>query len=722
MDLKTKITRLNRIGKTLEKRLSLLGIVTVEDLLFYFPFRYEDYSTVLDIAKLQNGQEVTIRGKIELLNAKRSSRQRKIVTEALISDGSEQLRLVWFGQPFISKTLHVGDELYFSGKVKSDMFGLQMVSPSYERVRNGEPSQTAGRRGTGNGTNTINTARILPIYSLTAGITQKQLRFLISQVVHVIDEIVDWVPEDVRDVADVMELKEAIRSIHFPENQAEINHAEKRLKFDELFILQLRAEMLRQSIKVAKAPKIKFSEKAIQDFVATLPFELTKDQKVASWEIIQDLEKGVPMNRLLEGDVGSGKTVVAAMATLNTVLNNYQVAIMAPTEVLASQHYESFCELFKDTNIVVGLLSRSKAQASQKSKVESQKSLSAQKKEFIKLLKEGEIHVVIGTHALLTEDVQFKDLALVIVDEQHRFGVEQRKTIKEKSGNKKTTPHFLSMTATPIPRSFALTIYGDLDLSIIKQMPSNRKVIKTRLVDDHNRQKAYDFIAEQVKQGRQVFVICPLIEQKEKDENEIEIINYNFTGSQEKKSVLAEFEKLSKQIFPDLKVDYLHGKMKSAEKDEIMQDFAGGKIDILVSTSVVEVGVNIPNASVMMIEGSANFGLAQLHQFRGRVGRSSYQSYCFLFTTKSSPKSKERLEFFEKTHDGFALAEYDLEVRGPGAVYGTSQSGMMNLKIATMRDNDIIKLARDVARGIDFKKYPSLKQKVGDWEKSVHLE
>jgi len=722
MDLKTKITRLNRIGKTLEKRLSLLGIVTVEDLLFYFPFRYEDYSTVLDIAKLQNGQEVTIRGKIELLNAKRSSRQRKIVTEALISDGSEQLRLVWFGQPFISKTLHVGDELYFSGKVKSDMFGLQMVSPSYERVRNGEPSQTAGRRGTGNGTNTINTARILPIYSLTAGITQKQLRFLISQVVHVIDEIVDWVPEDVRDVADVMELKEAIRSIHFPENQAEINHAEKRLKFDELFILQLRAEMLRQSIKVAKASKIKFSEKAIQDFVATLPFELTKDQKVASWEIIQDLEKGVPMNRLLEGDVGSGKTVVAAMATLNTVLNNYQVAIMAPTEVLASQHYESFCELFKDTNIVVGLLSRSKAQASQKSKVESQKSLSAQKKEFIKLLKEGEIHVVIGTHALLTEDVQFKDLALVIVDEQHRFGVEQRKTIKEKSGNKKTTPHFLSMTATPIPRSFALTIYGDLDLSIIKQMPSNRKVIKTRLVDDHNRQKANDFIAEQVKQGRQVFVICPLIEQKEKDENEIEIINYNFTGSQEKKSVLAEFEKLSKQIFPDLKVDYLHGKMKSAEKDEIMQDFAGGKIDILVSTSVVEVGVNIPNASVMMIEGSENFGLAQLHQFRGRVGRSSYQSYCFLFTTKSSPKSKERLEFFEKTHDGFALAEYDLEVRGPGAVYGTSQSGMMNLKIATMRDNDIIKLARDVARGIDFKKYPSLKQKVGDWEKSVHLE
>src|SRR3989339_830632 len=881
--LKTKVNKLNRIGKTLEKRLSRLGIVTVEDLLFYFPFRYEDYSEILSIAKLQNGQEVTIRGKIELINAKRSSRQRKIVTEALISDGSDQLRLVWFGQPFISKTLYVGEEFYFSGKVKSDMFGLQMVSPSYERVKT-SPAVTASSQSTSPNrrgdevASTLHTARIVPMYPLTAGITQKQLRFLMSQVVHVIDEIVDWVPEDVRDVADVMELKEAIRSIHFPENQAEINHAEKRLKFDELFILQLRAEMLRQSIKVSKAPKIKFSEKAIQDFVSSLSFELTKDQKVASWEIIQDLEKGVPMNRLLEGDVGSGKTVVAAMATLDTVLNNYQVAIMAPTEILAKQHYESFTSLLSNHDIGVCLLTRS-MRFFNRDKIEINRDNVEKENLSLKKLSDkivsGEINVIIGTHALLSDKIKFKDLALVIVDEQHRFGVEQRASLirgqtqteadscgnndvdvgdkvellyedltyrirkclfavrknlglghkeilyqnaleaefkkeklafeKEKTmsvmyegkkigvyrpdfvvedkiiielkalkfigknektqvwtylkgsnyklallanfspsdveierivydearENKKSAssqrksalvPHFLSMTATPIPRSFALTIYGDLDLSIIKQMPKDRKVIKTRFVDDHNRQKAYDFIREQVKQGRQVFVICPLIEQKEKDENEIEIINYNFTGSQEKKSVLAEFEKLSKQIFPDLKVDYLHGKMRSNEKDEIMQDFAGGKIDILVSTSVVEVGVNIPNASVMIIEGAENFGLAQLHQFRGRVGRSSYQSYCFLFTTKTSAKSKERLEFFEKTSDGFALAEYDLEVRGPGAVYGVAQSGMMNLKIATMQDKEIIKLARDVARGMDFNKYPSLKKKVGEWEKSVHLE
>ncbi|OIO20514.1 MAG: ATP-dependent DNA helicase RecG [Candidatus Magasanikbacteria bacterium CG1_02_32_51] len=707
MNLKEKVTKLNRIGKTLEKRLSVLGIETVEDLLFYFPFRYEDYSSILTIASLQAGQEVTIKGKIELINSKRSHKSRKIITEALIFDGSERLRVVWFGQPFISKNLHVGEELFFSGKVKSDIFGLQMVSPAYERVKK----------------ETTHTARIVPIYPLTIGITQKQIRFLVSQVVHYVDEIVDWLPDDVRDVADVMELREAIRSIHFPENQDDIAHAEKRLKFDELFVLQLRAEMLRQAISVSKAPVIKFQENYTKEFVASLPFELTKDQKVASWEIIQDLGKAKPMNRLLEGDVGSGKTVVAGMATLNTVLNNYQVAIMAPTEILAKQHYESFCVLLKDHEINVCLLTRS-MRFINRDKVEingdnvEKESLSL--KELSEKIESGKINVIIGTHALLSDKIKFKDLALVIVDEQHRFGVEQRASLIRRQSA--LVPHFLSMTATPIPRSFALTMYGDLDLSIIKQMPKDRKVIKTRLVDDHNRQKAYDFIREQVKQGRQVFVICPLIEQKEKDENEIEIINYSFTGSQEKKSVLIEYEKLNKQIFPDLRVDYLHGKLKSVEKDEKMQNFASGKIDILVSTSVVEVGVDIPNASVMMIEGAENFGLAQLHQFRGRVGRSSHQSYCFLFTTKTSVKSKERLEFFEKTNDGFVLAEYDLQVRGPGAVYGTSQSGLMNLKIATMKDISIIKLARDVARGMDFQKYPSLKKKVGEWEKDVHLE
>src|SRR3989339_444897 len=890
--LKTKVNKLNRIGKTLEKRLSRLGIVTVEDLLFYFPFRYEDYSEILSIAKLQNGQEVTIRGKIELINAKRSSRQRKIVTEALISDGSDQLRLVWFGQPFISKTLYVGEEFYFSGKVKSDMFGLQMVSPSYERVKT-SPAVTASSQSTSPNrrgdevASTLHTARIVPMYPLTAGITQKQLRFLISQVVHHIEEIEEWLPEDVRDVADVMELKEAIRSIHFPENQQEIDYALKRLKFDELFILQLRAEMLRQSIKVAKAPKIKFSGKAIQDFVANLPFELTKDQKVASWEIIQDLEKGVPMNRLLEGDVGSGKTIVAAMATLDTVLNNYQVAIMAPTEILAKQHYESFTSLLSNHDIGVCLLTRS-MRFFNRDKIEINRDNVEKENLSLKKLSDkivsGEINVIIGTHALLSDKIKFKDLALVIVDEQHRFGVEQRASLirgqtqteadscgnndvdvgdkvellyedltyrirkclfavrknlglghkeilyqnaleaefkkeklafeKEKTmsvmyegkkigvyrpdfvvedkiiielkalkfigknektqvwtylkgsnyklallanfspsdveierivydearENKKSAlsqrksalvPHFLSMTATPIPRSFALTIYGDLDLSIIKQMPKDRKVIKTRFVDDHNRQKAYDFIREQVKQGRQVFVICPLIEQKEKDENEIEIINYNFTGSQEKKSVLAEFEKLSKQIFPDLKVDYLHGKMPAQggsasggkrSKDSVMNDFKDGKIDILVSTSVVEVGVNIPNASVMMIEGAENFGLAQLHQFRGRVGRSEYQSYCFLFTDSDSQRVAERLKFLSSTTDGFKVAEYDLEMRGPGEVYGKMQSGMTELKFATMQDGELIKLAREVARGIDFEKYSTLKERVEEWERGIHLE
>ncbi|OGH90581.1 MAG: hypothetical protein A2479_02625 [Candidatus Magasanikbacteria bacterium RIFOXYC2_FULL_39_8] len=354
------------------------------------------------------------------------------------------------------------------------------------------------------------------------------------------------------------------------------------------------------------------------------------------------------------------------------------------------------------------------------------------KRNVVDYIKNGEVDIIVGTHALLTEDVQFKKLGLVIVDEQHRFGVEQRKIIKEKTGDKKFMPHFLSMTATPIPRSFALTLYGDLDLSIIREMPKDRKPVMTRLVDPHNRDKAYAFIRGQVKQGRQVFVICPLITEKsEPDKKSVRedigistISNFEFriSNTTEKKSVLHEYEKLSKYIFPDLKIGYLHGKMPSKEKDDTMKKFAKGELDILVSTSVVEVGVNIPNASVMMIEGAEAFGLAQLHQFRGRVGRSSHQSYCFLFTNSDTEKVKERLSYFEKTTDGFKVAEYDLEQRGPGEVYGVAQSGMMNFKLATYKDQDIIKIAREVARGIDFDKYPGLRKRVEEWEGHVHLE
>lgn len=691
MKLHHPITSLNRVGAVLARRLKYLGIETVQDALFYFPFRYEDFREVVPIAELTDGQQVTVKGHVELIGSRRSPRKRKVIVEALVNDGTEQLRVVWFGQPFIAKNIKVGDEVYLSGKVKDDAYGFQLVSPSYEKVRTEAATHTA---------------RIVPMYSLTAGITQKQIRFLIKQALQALehDTLVDWLPEDIQTKAKVIDLSTALTKIHFPTDHKEKKQAEERLKFDELFVMQLRAEMVRQSLRRAKAHALEFKEKEIKAFVESLPFTLTNDQKIAAWEILQDIAEDLPMNRLLEGDVGSGKTVVAALVLYNVVLNNKQGAMMAPTEILAKQHFESLQKTYDDT-MRVALLTRSQCEMMNVSF--TQKTKKGKREELIQYVKEGKIDILVGTHAILSEDIAFKDLSLVIVDEQHRFGVAQRKKIREQSGNKKTIPHFLSMTATPIPRSFALTLYGDLDISIIKEMPAGRKEIKTKVVDPHGRAAAYDFIKEQIQEGRQVFVICPLIED---------------TNSTEKKSVLAEYEKLSNQIFPEQRVSYLHGKMKAADKDATMNAFAAGEIDILVSTSVVEVGVNIPNASVMMIEGAERFGLAQLHQFRGRVGRSSHQSYCFLFTDSDGIGVNERLKYFENTSDGFSLAEYDLQLRGPGEVYGTTQSGMMNFRLATMRDVDIIKKARDIARDIDFERYPQLREKVSEWERSVHLE
>lgn len=674
--LKTPVTELNRVGNVLASRLKRLGIYTVRDLLYYFPFRYEDFSQVSQIRGLVPNQLVTIAVRIEMIAAKRSPRRRALLTEAIVSDNSDRLKVVWFNQPYIAKTLAVGDQIYLSGKLTVDRYGASLVNPSYERIK----------------AETVHTARLVPLYPLTEGVTQKQLRYLLNEIIDLANEIPEWVPTEILQKVNVPTVSEAIKGIHFPKNNQELSQSLERLKFDELFVLQLRAELLRQQLARVKAPQIKFSSEPIKKFVASLPFELTKDQRVAAWEIFQDLEKSGPMNRLLEGDVGSGKTAVAAMALFLCAQNNYQSAIMAPTEILANQHFETLSKFFAKYNISLQLVTHSKV---------------AKKNERIKIneqIASGEVSVVIGTHALLSEGVEFKKLGLVVVDEQHRFGVAQRRLIKEKSGLKNLEPHFLSMTATPIPRSLALTLYGDLDLSQLRAKPAGRLPIKTKVVSPHEREKAYVFIREQVKAGHQVFVICPTI------------------NADEKKSVTVEYEHLSKKVFSDLRVGSLHGKMKAVEKDATMQAFASGAMDILVSTSVVEVGVNIPNATVMMIEGAEAFGLAQLHQFRGRVGRSDHQSYCFLFTDSDSEKVGERLGFFEKTTDGFELAEFDLETRGPGEVYGQAQSGMMHLKLATLQDTILIKKARELARGIDFNKYPDLATAVADWETETHLE
>ncbi len=669
-----------------------LGIQTIADLLLYYPVRYEDYSQITDISALQEGDQTTIRGKVELIGRKRSFKRRTYITEAIVADQTDQLRVIWFGSPYITRVLKVGDEVFLSGKVKADMLGNVMNNPTYEKAK-------------GHGTSTTHTARIVPLYGLTKGITHKQMRFFIKQAMDVVDEISEWLPDDVRDQVDVMGLSEALRFIHFPETDAELSFAQARLKFDELFVLQLRAEMIRQSQKRYTAPRISFNQEKVKAFVSDLPFELTKDQKIAAWDIIQDCQKAEPMNRLLEGNVGSGKTVVAALSMYNAFLSNKQSVMMAPTEILAKQHYESAKQLLGD-EVPVALFTGKECINPFPS---SHSAKSKKRAELRDRIECGEVPVVIGTHALLNDAVHFDDLGLTIVDEQHRFGVEQRKILREKSGDASTAPHFLSMSATPIPRSLALTLYGDLDISIIKQMPPGRKIIKTRFVECVHREKAYQFIAQQMKRGRQGFVVCARIGE---DGEEVT----------EKKSVLTEYEKLSKEIFPDFRIAYLHGKMKKSDKDEVMESFKKGGIDMLVSTSVIEVGVNIPNATVMMIEDAERFGLAQLHQFRGRVGRSDHQSYCFVFTDSDVEEVVERLSFFEKNTNGFSLAEYDLKRRGPGDVYGTAQSGAVPLRFASLADTELIQKARALARDIDFDAFPTLRERVRAWEHAVHLE
>ena len=656
MDFKTSISELGGVGKKTFKKFEYLGVKTAKDLLYYFPFRYEDYRTILPIAQLRAGELATICGQVELIANKKSFRSRKTITEALVSDKSGSVRIVWFNQPYITKNIQAGDVLFLSGKTQADMLGPKLVSPVYEKyvypkieslsviASAAKQSQSTGGTNSGiaasplaprNDRQNIHTARLVPIYPTTHGLTQKQIRFLISQVIELADKTKEWLPAEILEQADLAPLSAALRGIHFPADDNDLKLSTDRLKFDELFLTQLKAELARQEKATLQAPAILFKEGKIKEFVASLPFTLTKPQKVSAWEILQDIAKTQPMNRLVSGDVGSGKTVVAAIAIYDVFLNGYQSVVMAPTEILAQQHYQSLIGLFKGLNVTVGLLTGSRADSCHceersdeaiSSPGDCRASLAMTKKIVINQIKNGNINIIVGTHALLSENVSFNKLGLVVVDEQHRFGVEQRKVIKQKG----LAVHFLSMTATPIPRSLALMIYGDLDVSVINEMPLGRKKIITKIVEPVKRERAYQFIREQIKQGRQAFVICPLIEQK--DEPEIEIINYPANPSDEKKSVLNEYEKLSKKTFPDLRVGYLHGKLKPAEKEETMSNFKNGKIDLLVTTSVIEVGVDIPNASVMMIEGAESFGLAQLHQFRGRVGRSAHQSYCLLFT------------------------------------------------------------------------------------------
>jgi ATP-dependent DNA helicase RecG len=652
---------LSRVGQVLAKKLKKLGLENNLDLLFYYPSRYEDFSQVSNISDLQPEQTTTVKGRIEIINNRRSWRRRMMITEAVIRDDTEAIKIIWFNQPFITKILKPGEEIFISGKVSQDQIGLFFKNPIYEKVKS----------------ETTHTARIIPIYPLTEGITEKQLRFLTKQVMQHLSSLGDWLPEKIIQKYKLLPLKEALQQIHFPDNWQRLRAAQRRLSFDELFTVQLLNLKNKKELASQSAPIMKFQEKAIKNLVNNLPFKLTTSQKKCAWQIIKDLQNKHPMNRLLEGDVGSGKTVIAAIAMYNAALNNYQAILMAPTEILAIQHYQTLTNILgKDT---VAQATKNKKTVSHESKI------------------------IVGTHALIQGKITFNNIGLVIIDEQHRFGVKQRQALQNKSG---LTPHFLSMTATPIPRTLALTVYGDLDLSIIDEMPKGRKKILTKVVAEEKREKAYQFVREKIAKGDQAFVICPLISESDK------------LGV---KSVEAEYERLKKDIFPDLNIAKLHGKLKTKIKDEIMHDFKNKKYDLLVSTSVVEVGVDIPNATIMMIEGAERFGLAQLHQFRGRVGRSEKQSFCLLFANSSI----KRLEALVKSHDGFKLAEYDLKLRGPGAVYGTEQSGFLSsFKIANLSDHILIAEAKEAAASIidQLENYPLIQRRIEKFQKKVHFE
>jgi ATP-dependent DNA helicase RecG len=713
MELTTPISQLPKIGKITAKKLENIGLKNCRDLLYHYPFRYEDWSKIISIKELKTKGFGTIKAKINNIISHKTPRRRIIVTEALVSDKTGSIKVVWFGQFFLNNILKLNQEVYLAGKIENDItYGQQLVSPSYEFPQ----KQKAP----------IHLGRLVPIYPTTGNVSQKQLRLLIKTILPLAEKIDDWLPVEIKSQNQLTSLSVALQQIHFPASSNLLDRATHRLKFDELFLIQLQTQILREKLKKQKAPAIKNDLEKIKKFVNELPFQLTDSQKKSAWEIIKDLEKEKPMNRLLEGDVGSGKTVVATMAILNAILNNYQVAYLAPTEILANQHFNNISQLLKNWPVKIGLFTRE----SQLLRITSLNELRIKKKEFLEKISAKKVDLVIGTHAILQENVSFSNLGLIIVDEQHRFGVGQRALLTAKQ-KEASFPHFLSMTATPIPRSLALTLYGDLDLSIIDQLPPGRKEVTIKIVSPKEKNKVYEFIKEKIKSGQQAFVICPLIDPSDK---------LGF------KSVKQEFERLDKEVFPDLKLAMLHGKLKAKEKDKIMSAFAGSyggssgasrgggtipkkeRIDILISTTVIEVGIDVPNATIMLIEGAERFGLAQLWQLKGRIGRSDIQSHCFLFPENPSEKARTRLSAILNAKNGFELAEKDLEIRGPGELFGLKQSGYLEyLKIARLSDTQIVKEAQEAAQKIfsfdsSLKKYPPLLKKVEELTRIIHLE
>lgn len=675
MNLQAPLEAVKGVGEKTAQQFADAGLYTVGDLISFLPRRYEDFTEVVPIAEIKPGKR-TIRARCERIETKRV-RRGMTVTTATLADKTGKLQAVWFNQPYRVSQLQNDDEFYFSGTFEFNYNKYQLTTPSAEKV-----SEVP-----------VSTDRIVPVYRSVKGLKSQVVRKILVELRSFMGIVPDSLPQDIVTRQKLLPYSDALRALHFPKSGDDAEKGRERLAFDELFQLLLAAQLNKQANNQLAGWKIPFNKSAVQKFVAQLPFALTDAQRRAAWEIIQDFEREIPMNRLLQGDVGSGKTVVAGLAARQAAVAGFQTAIMAPTEILASQHAETLSGMLRPHGVSVALLTGSvKGKARQ---------------EIYKHIADGSVDVVVGTHALIQETVKFHKLGFVVIDEQHRFGVAQRQELLKKS---KRMPHLLAMTATPIPRSLALTVYGELDISVLNERPKGRKEIITKIWSPNSRSQLYELIEEQLTTGRQAYVICTLI-----DDNPV----------LEQKSVQEEYKKLRVGPFKHRQIGLLHGKLKPAEKDAVMADFAAGRTDILVSTTVVEVGVDVPNATVMLIENADRFGLAQLHQLRGRVGRSDHQSYCFLMMSDSSAPSR-RLKEIEKSGDGFYLAEVDLKLRGPGEIYGKAQHGELNLQVATLGDTALIARAQQEARlfvesGRDLVQYKQLEKQVEKYQRLTKL-
>jgi ATP-dependent DNA helicase RecG len=722
MHLYDKIENHFRITPEQKKGLARLGIETVRDLLYHFPTRYTDISEVRHINTIADGETVTLLGTISKLKTKKGFKSKIPMGQALLEDLTGKINIIWFHQPYLAKMLKEGSTVRITGKVSDHpSYGLTLTNPEVQPedilpidlhdslFKKGEENHQFG----------------YPIYPESKGITSKWMYHAIAKILkqQFIKEVTDYIPSDILGRYNLPALQTALVWIHMPQKKEHSDIARKRFAFEEVFFIQLARQQERAHYEELFSYKLIIPEKDIKDFISRFPFTPTDAQSKAINTILSDFQKDKAMSRLVEGDVGSGKTFIAATVAYAVIKNrpigqnfgNIQVAYMAPTEVLATQLFENFIEYFRHTGISIALITGSGCRKFP-SKVASAKDdwTTISRNQLLKWIKNGEIPIVIGTHALISKTVEFEDLGLVIIDEQHRFGTNQRMKLAKKEGH---APHYLSMTATPIPRTLALTIYGDLDLSIIDQMPAGRKQVITAIVPQNKREESYEAIRTELKNGRQAYVICPRIDEPDPDQEQAIIA----------KSVLAEAKRLSKEVFPEYRIGVMHSKMTKQKKEDIMQEFKDHHLDILVSTSVIEVGVNVPNATSIIIEGAERFGLAQLHQLRGRVIRSNHQSYCYLFADAKTDKTLDRLKALTKAANGFELAELDLTLRGAGLLSGDKQWGITDLGMEAIKNIKMVEAARTEATRLvkedkELSSYPFLAQTLSKKNLDLHFE